>query len=469
MDISPKKTIYGKHFAFGDYLAYFSPMSLLLHILLAILWIIISTSKFKIHPLVALISASIWVGLAAGMDFLKALEEFSKGFGGLIGQIGLIIILGCIFGILLEKSKAAVSLANALWESVGKKFPAFSTTFMGAVVGVPVFCDSGFILLNPIGKNLAKASGISPLTFSLSLAGGLYLSHILIPPTPGPLAVAGVFGMENQLGLVLLVGLIIMAPVLFVVSWWARRYKQVFPENHLSEPRINQEVETGVQPSIFWAALVLLMPLLLIAMGNLSGFFEDGLLNKSFKIMGNPVVAISAGLAIGYLQLRDPVSQKSLLSESFSKGIVIAGPILVLTGAGAGFGAILKQIGLEEIFSEMNLSVTSGWAWLLVCFGLAVFLKTAQGSSTSAMIISASIALSIIPAGLLEDAFFASLCISAIGGGAMTVSHANDSYFWIVKEFTGLTVKEALKAYTSLTGLMGVTTLAMVLILYFIF
>ncbi|ERM81260.1 hypothetical protein P872_10735 [Rhodonellum psychrophilum GCM71 = DSM 17998] len=440
-------------------------MSLLLHISLAILWIIVSTSKLKIHPLVALIVASVWVGMAAGMDFLKALDEFTKGFGGLIGQIGLIIILGCIFGILLEKSNAAVRLANALWESVGKKIPALSTTFMGAVVGVPVFCDSGFILLNPIGKNLAKTSGISPLTFSLSLAGGLYLSHILIPPTPGPLAVAGIFGMENQLGLVLLLGLIIMIPVLLVISWWAGRYKKVFPENQNPKTTPTENVVSNSQPAVFWSAAVLLVPLMLIGLGNLSGFFEGELLNKTLKIMGNPLVAISVGLSIGYAKLRDPETQKSLFSESFAKGIVIAGPILVLTGAGAGFGAILKQIGLEEIFREMNLSATSGWIWLLVCFGLAAFLKTAQGSSTSAMIIAASIALSIIPAGLLENAFFTSLCISAIGAGAMTVSHANDSYFWIVKEFTGLTVKEALKAYTLLTGLMGMTTLAMVLLL----
>ena len=144
---------------------------LLIHILGAIFWIIIGTSKFRLHPLICLFTASIWVGIAGGFGFIEAMEEFISGFGGLIGQIGLIIILGCILGVVLEKSNAAFVLANSIWHYLGKKIPALSTSFMGYVVGIPVFCDSGFILLNPIGKNLAKTSGISPVTFRLSLDG----------------------------------------------------------------------------------------------------------------------------------------------------------------------------------------------------------------------------------------------------------------------------------------------------------
>jgi gluconate:H+ symporter, GntP family len=434
---------------------------LLIHILLSIIWIIISTSKLNVHPLVALITASIWIGMVSGMDFLMALEEFSKGFGGLIGQIGLIIILGSVFGVLLERSSAAVSLAQALWNGIGKRLPSLSTSIMGSIVGIPVFCDSGFILLHPIGKNLAVASGISPLTFSLSLAGGLYVSHILIPPTPGPLAVTGIFQMENQLGLVLLIGLIITIPVLLVTAWWANKFQRIFPEksiNQVSSPIF----ET---PGVKWSAVVLILPLLMIGLGNLSVFFELPQIVNMFKIIGNPLVAISTGLTVGFIQLREPETKKNLFSESFTKGITIAGPILVLTGAGAGFGAILKQLGLEGAFQEMDFAEGSKWIWILVSFGLAAFLKTAQGSSTSAMIIAASIALSIIPQELLSSPYYSALCISAIGAGAMTVSHANDSYFWIVKEFTGLSVKEALQSYTILTALMGITALAMVMLL----
>ncbi len=404
--------------------------------------------------------------MAAGFDFLGALEAFAVGFGALIGQIGLIIILGSVFGVLLEKSRAAVSIAEALWQGIGKKIPALSTTFMGVVVGIPVFCDSGFILLNPIGKNLAKTSGYSPLTFALSLAGGLYLAHILIPPTPGPLAVTGIFGMEKQLGLVLVVGILVSIPVMLVAAWWAMRFKHIFPESKVvREPIPEPETLALAKPSAFASATVIALPLLLITLGNLTDFLTSEILIQLFLILGNPIVAIATGLTLGFMVLKDPSSKNPLMGLSFRQGIEIAGPILILTGAGAGFGAILKQSGLEQLFENLDLHSASYATWILLAYGLTAFLKTAQGSSTSAMIISASIVLSILPVAFQDQAFGTVLIISSIGAGAMTISHANDSYFWIVKEFTGLTVKEALKSYSLLTGLMGITALVTVLVL----
>jgi GntP family gluconate:H+ symporter len=440
---------------------------LLIHIIAAIVWIIVGTSRLKINPLICLTTASIWVGMAAGLDFLQALNEFTTGFGGLIGQIGLIIILGCVLGVLLEKSRAAFVLAQVIWQSLGKKIPALSTTFMGYLVGIPVFCDSGFILLNPIGKNLARTSGISPLTFSLSLAGGLYLSHILIPPTPGPLAVAGIFEMEQQIGLILLIGGIVSIPSFFVITWWANRFKHQFPK----ENKIEEEVpmEGGKLPSAVIPALVILLPLALITLGNLTRFVEHDQIIGLMQILGNPVVAISIGLFIGLLFLRDWESGKSMTEMAFKSGIESAGPILILTGAGAGFGAILRQANLEQMFQSLGATDGAGGIfWILLAFALVAFLKTAQGSSTSAMIIGASIILSIIPLALLEDQIYTVLIMSSIGAGAMAISHANDSYFWIIKEFTGLTVKEALKSFSLLSALMAVTTLVTILLIYWL-
>ena len=441
--------------------------TLLFHIIAAILWIIIGTSRLKLHPLICLMSASIWVGLAAGFGFIHALEEFTKGFGALIGQIGLIIILGSIMGVLLEKSNAALVLAKMIWHYLGKKIPALSTTIMGYVVGIPVFCDSGFILLNPIGKNLARTSGKSPLTFSLSLAGGLYLSHILIPPTPGPLAVAGILHLEQHLGLILIVGFLISIPVFVLIAWWANRFKDKFPAQ-MNKPEENVQAE-GRSPSALWPVCIIVLPLLLITLGNLTRFIEHETTANVLLVLGNPIIAISLGLLLGFLFLRDSATDKYLLSFSFKQGIEIAGPIMIVTGAGAGFGAILRQSGLEGFFQQWDISDGSdGIIWLLVAFALTAFLKTAQGSSTSAMIIAASIVLSVVPEVFHQEELYMVLLMSSIGAGAMTVSHANDSYFWIIKEFTGLSVKEALNSFTVLSAMMGVVALLSVLLLYWI-
>lgn len=441
---------------------------LIVHIIAAILWVILGTSRLKLHPLICLATASIWVGLAAGLSFLEALDGFAKGFGSLIGQIGLIIILGCVLGVVLEKSKAAFVLAQVIWQNLGKRMPALSTTLMGYMVGVPVFCDSGFILLNPIGKSLAKTSGISPLTFSLSLAGGLYLSHIIIPPTPGPLAVAGIFHMEQHLGLMLLIGLVVSIPIFFVIVWWANRFKHHFPTAMLEEEEEIQLVEKDI-PSASAPALVILLPILFITLGNLSRFVREPVIIQVMQILGNPVVAISVGLIIGLIFLRDHQTDEFLTNAAFKAGIATAGPILILTGAGAGFGAILRQTNLEQIFQNWEaINGSGGTFWILLAFALSAFLKTAQGSSTSAMIIGASIVLSVVPGELLQDVTYTVLVMSSIGAGAMCVSHANDSYFWIIKEFTGLTVKEALNSFSLLSVLMGITALLTILCIYWL-
>ena len=440
---------------------------LLIHIAAAILWIIIGTSRLKINPLICLVTASIWVGLAAGLSFLDALGEFTKGFGNLIGQIGLIIILGCVLGVLLEKSRAAFVLAQVIWQYLGRKIPALSTSLMGYLVGIPVFCDSAFILLNPIGKNLAKTSGISPLTFSLSLAGGLYLSHILIPPTPGPLAVAGILHLEQHLGLILIIGLVISLPVFIVIVLWANRFKKQFPTGIGQEEEV--ALEEGRKPSAWIPSLVILLPLVFITLGNLTRFVDQPQVAQVMQILGNPIVAISIGLLIGVLFLKDSQTHEPLLGIAFKSGIEAAGPILVLTGAGAGFGAILRKTNLEQIIQNWEIADGSGGVfWIIFAFSLTAFLKTAQGSSTSAMIIGASIVLSVIPAELLQNITYSVLIMSAIGTGAMAVSHANDSYFWIIKEFTGLTVKEALRSFSLLSGLMALTALLAILGIYWV-
>jgi gluconate:H+ symporter, GntP family len=437
---------------------------LILHIILAVFWIIVSTSKLKVHPLIALFSASLWVGLAAGLDVLSVIDTFSKGFGGLIGQIGLIIILGSVFGYFLEKSNAAFHIAHLIWRSFGKTFPTLSTTLMGFFVGIPVFCDSGFILLNPIGQQMAKASCVSPISFSLSLAGGLFVSHILIPPTPGPLAVIGIFQIEQHLAYVLMYGILVAIPIIAFITFWSKKISFV-KESVSKEVNFNLgETPLTLSPKN-WPILILMVPLLFIGIGNLAQMVENEQIREILKIMGNPIIAISAGLVLGFLSMKKAGNNEHLFSQSFIKGIEIAGPILVLTGAGAGFGQILKQAPLERYFEHWQLSPEQPQIWLIISFALAAFFKTAQGSSTSAMIISASMVFSLLPEPLQTNPSFTALCVTAIGSGAMFVSHTNDSYFWIVKEFSELSISKALKSFSLMTALMGIVGILTVLLI----
>src|SRR5690606_736471 len=254
--------------------------------------------------------------------------------------------------------------------------------------------------------------------------------------------------------------------VFFVITWWANRFKNQFTVNH-DKAEDTASYNERKLPSAGIPALVILLPLVLITLGNLTQFVSQAQIVSLIQILGNPVVAISIGVMIGLLFLKDWDSGQGMMETAFRSGIASAGPILILTGAGAGFGAILRQANLEQMFTNLGATEDAGGVfWILLAFGLTAFLKTAQGSSTSAMIIGASIVLSVVPAALLVSDIYTVLIMASVGAGATAVSHANDSYFWIVKEFTGLTVKEALKSFSLLSGLMAATTLVTILLIY---
>ncbi|MGY6558885.1 MAG: GntP family permease [Nitritalea sp.] len=439
---------------------------ILLHLLIAVFWIIGATAYWKIHPLPALLAASLYVGWSTGFSLLETLSLFGTGFGQLIGQIGLMLIAGCILGYLLEKSGAATRIAYSLLMGIGKRFPAWSTAAMGTLVGVPVFCDSGFILLQPLSKHLAKLTRMAAITFSLCLASGLYLAHILLPPTPGPLALAGIFTIENQLGLLLFLGLLLLLPTLSVSVLWALRFKNS-PIDHAdidaADVALPEKVAPKPLPTLFWSAAALGLPLLCIALGNMHHQLTEGPARELLHVLGQPLIAMSLGIGLGAWRLKGP-GKKNLLPQALEEGIRIAGPILILTGAGAGFGALLQKIGLQDLLAQLDWEVTSIYCWLLIAFGLSAFLKTAQGSSTSAMVIGGSLLVSILPLEM-QSPLQASLFVLAIGAGAMCISHANDSYFWIVKSLTGMDMRQALLRYSLMTLLLGLSCLASLLVL----
>ncbi|HFA49112.1 MAG TPA: GntP family permease [Bacteroidetes bacterium] len=436
-------------------------LELLLIIGLALFFIILLSSVFKLHPFFTLLLVSIGVGLAAGNPMSEVLEILSAGFGNIVMKIGLIIILGAVLGIILEKSGAIVQIANIVLKIFGKKRPVLAMTIIGAIVSIPVFCDSAYIILSSLNKHISIKTKAKRTVLALALATSLYTTHTLVPPTPGPLAAAENLGITLYLGLIILIGLIVSLPTLYIVYRSSIYFgKKIELQNEL----IKNTTIIKKLPSALLSILPLIVPVFLISLSSVQIFFELNETISSFlKIIGNPVIALLIG--IGFATLLFEKWDAAHLSDWLGEGILQAGPILIITAAGGAFGAILKAMPLVEHLQSLSMGENMRGAMLLIVgYIIAAVLKTAQGSSTSAIIVASSImaTLAVASGASVMDNV---LLVMAIGGGAMTVSHANDSYFWVFSQFTGLAVNDSYRSFTIITFLQGITVLLASIIL----
>ena len=331
----------------------------------------------------------------------------------------------------------------------------------------PEFCDSGFIILSKLVQRLAKLNQSNSIPLSLSLAAGLYTTHTLIPPTPGPLAVAGNLTISDQLGVVILAGILVSIPVLIVSAVASARLgKSMTSEAKLD--LVEEEERPSQNQSLLWAVVPILSPILLISMASMIK-----LANVSWAIanvllfVGNPNIALLIGCCLAMMQIKS-VTKKEV-GELFKEGVSQAGPIILITGAGGAFGSVLKGTDLAGLLSDtLGEALVSFPILVMVSFGLAALLKTAQGSSTSALVIASAIIAPIALNLPSITSFQMALLVMSFGAGAMTVSHANDSYFWVVTQFSGMTLKQGYRGFSILTLFQGVTALLTVLVLYFL-
>ena len=459
-------------------------MGLVMILLLAasIVLIVVATSVFKLHPFIALIFAALFVGLGASalgqFDVMAVESTIRSGFGGILAYIGIVIVLGTIIGVFLEKSGAAIRMADTILKMVGPKRPGLAMSIIGWFVSIPVFCDSGYVILSALRKSVTHKAKVSATMMSVALATGLYASHTLVPPTPGPIAAAGNLGLEDSLGLVIIFGMIISIFTMLAGFFWA---KYIGGKIRIQEDLDNEaafakgldleekaiENQYGKLPSTFQAFAPILIPILLIALGTIASFPGDlmgtGFIANLFKFFGKPVMALIIGFffALGLA----PGLDEEVLMKWIGEGIKLAGPIILITGAGGAFGAIIKATPVADYLGQSM----SGWSLgILVPFCIAAALKTAQGSSTTALVTTSALMAPLLASLGLDSTIGAVLTVMSIGAGAMTVSHANDSYFWVVAEFTGMDVKTAYKSQTAATLIQGLVTITIVLILSFI-
>lgn len=421
--------------------------------------IILLTAVFRIHAFFALLIACFVVGLGVQLPVATIINVTKQGFGNIMQSLGFIIVLGTTLGVVLEHTGSTKVMATYILKRIGEKQAPLAMSITGFIVGLPIFCDSGYIVLSGLNRSLCRRTGISVIIMSVSLATGLYSVHCLIPPHPGAAAAASTIGVD--FGKLILVGMAVALPAMLVGYGWARYAgKKIKNEEPAEAPVVDL---TRTAPSVLLSFLPVLVPILLIGIKSFLTI-ETGQSTPAwmtvFLVSGDPVVALAVGIILSFCAVR--TWNKSVVGKLLQEAAEKAGGILVIIGAGGAFGAILAatQIG-QHVSNAVNLKALG----ILFPFMLTAILKTAQGSSTVAIITASSIIQPLLPALGLDADTGRLLAVLSMGAGSMTLSHANDAYFWVIAKFSGLEMRSMLQVYTIATLLMGLTTLGVVYVL----
>ena len=440
-------------------------MIILLFVFLVLALIVIAIIRFDIHPFLALFVGAILYGLMTGMPGELILQSIADGFGGVMGKIGLVILLGIIIGTFLEKTGGALVIAQKVLNWIGEKSVMLAMMITGWILSVPIFGDSAFVMMNPINKSLSFKGKLPFAATTVALTLGVTASHSLVPPTPGPIATAGILGAD--LGMVILwgsiVSIIALIPCFFFVKYYVTRFDL--------QPQVTGVEKTSAikrYPSLGKSTLPIIIPLLLIVFASVAAYpthpFGEGIFARVLIFVGHPVMALLIGAFLSFF-LPDKFDIKLLGSTGWiGDSLVTAAPIILITGAGGVFGMMLQNSGIAKLVSSNMANVNWG---LFLPFLMALALKTAQGSSTVAMITTASIVAPLLPVLGLDTDILKVFGVLAIGCGAIAISHANDSFFWVMTQMSGMNIKMGNQTHSLGTLLLSCTAILVLYILSF--
>jgi len=434
---------------------------LLLLIAAAIIFIVVMGSTFKINPFVVLLLAALLTGISSGIPIGDIANAANEGFGNMMKKIGLVVILGTLIGTVLEKSGSILRIANFILQLFGEGRSVAAITVIGVVVGIPIFCDSGYIILSGLTQPLAKKSGQRHAAIVCGLASGLYITHTLLPPHPGSIAGAANLGLKEHLGTVIGIGLLMSIP-LAIVAWWFSSRIAAKVETTEEEPL--ETITTG-DASLGRSFLPILVPLLLIAISSFSFFLEMPVaVRMTIDFLGHPVIALLIGFGLSLTTVAS--ADRSSVQGWIKEGILHAGSILVIVGAGGVFGEVLKKTSIADLVTGFTSgSDGSVLFFLFIAWCMGVLLKTAQGSTTSAIIVVTSIIAPLAAAAGLDTPTELSLLLASIAGGTMMISHTNDAYFWVISQFSGMGMSSTYKTFSIATLFMSIAALITVLLL----
>lgn len=437
--------------------------SLLFSVLAGVSVLIFLILKFKFQPFIALLKSSILVGILAGVAPLTIVETVKEGMGSTLGFVAVVVGLGAMFGAILEHSGGAEALAHYLLQKFGEKNASWALMIAGFFIAIPVFFDVAFIILIPLVYSLQRKTKKSLLLYAIPLLAGLAITHAFIPPTPGPVAVADI--LNADLGWVILVGFVVGVPTAIICGPLFGKY--IAKKIMIAAPKSIQKERTKDFPPIAMVLFIIGAPILLIVLTTLIGSRVGGFeFSKKtiawIQLLGHPFTAlIIANLLAWYFLGIRRGETKTVLSSITTSSLAPAGVIILLTGAGGVFKQMLITTGTGEMLANYFSSI--GLGLLPFAFLAAVCVRVLQGSSTVAMITAAGITSALISAPL--GGFHTALLVIAIASGASTMSHVNDSGFWLVSNYLGLSEKETFRSWSMMTTLLAFTGFCGVLLL----
>ena len=430
------------------------PMSIV-GLLIAIFVLIYLVLRTRVHAFIAMLIAASIAGIFGGLSATDTIAAISKGFGSTLGSIGIVIGLGVMMGRILEVSGAAEKMAFSFIRFLGEKKEEWALAITGYIVSIPIFVDSAFVVLYPVAKALAKNSKRSLLTLGVALAGGLVVTHHTVPPTPGPLGVAGIFGVD--LGAMLLSGMVFAVPcvlgMVYYAQWLSKRYpdfnREAFSDDELRDRLDNyiEQQEAKKLPSLFLSLLPIVLPIALIfikaivdivaktSMADEAALqaFQAGGLYQTIAFIGHPIVALAISVLIAVYTLLPNTNARDTATY-LEEGVTSAGIILLVTGAGGALGAILRDSGAGKELAE-HIANHLPFSPIMIPFIVATLMRFIQGSGTVAMIAGASISMPILAE---IDGINMLLAANAATMGSLFFGYFNDSLFWVVNRMMGI-------------------------------
>ena len=422
--------------------------------------------RFKVPAMIAILVGAVLIGLGAGMPLDQIVKAVDDGVGNTLKGIALLVGLGSMFGGILEVSGGAQALAVTLVDKFGERKAAWALAITGLVIAIPVFFDAGLIILIPLAFSLARRTGRSTLYYAIPLLAGLAVGHAFIPPTPGPVLVASMLGVD--LGRVILIGAVCGVAALIVAGpiWGAYCGKKFFvaPQDRMETAA--QKTDSSKLPSFGTVVTIILIPLILIILKSVSGVVEAlAPARKVIGFLGEPFVALTIATIVAMVLLgRRNGYSAAELEKVMTKSLEPVGLILLVTACGGVLRYILQYSGLGEMIGHAVAS--AAMPMVVVAFVVAALVRISVGSATVAMTMAAGIVAAMPEIAGLSPVHLA--CITAaIAGGATVCSHFNDSGFWLVKSLLGIDEKTTLRTWTVMETLVGFTGFLVALVISF--